>query len=374
MNRKISSLALSAVFALSPLVSLAQDATPVPATFDDVRVIGVQTLANDLTVDDTAVGGLSGIDYDATTGQWVAISDDRSDLAPARFYTLNLDITAESFTSAEITGAVTLKQANGEAYPNRDAGGNVPDTESIRVDPITGDLWYTSEGSQKLVIDPFIAATTWDGDFIAAPELPALFEMSADKLTGPRDNLVFEGLTFSADGTSIWFNTEGALYQDGPVATTEQGQTVRITNIDRSGNVLAQYAYVTEPIPGPAPAAADLGVTEILAIDETRFLAIERASVQDENGDYHNYAKIWEYDITGATDVKSQEWLTEGGYTPVTKKLVLDLNTVLDHVDNVEGITWGPVLEDGHRSLVLVSDNNFNDTQVTQIIALDIES
>ena len=375
MNRKITSLALTAVFALSPLVSLAQEATPAALTFDDVRVIGVQTLPNDLTVDDTTVGGLSGIDYDAANDRWVAISDDRSDLQPARFYNLNLDYTSQEFTSVEITSAVTLKQANGEVYPNSTAGGNVPDPESIRIDPITGDLWYTSEGSQKLLIDPFVAATTWDGDFIASPALPAIFEMSADQLTGPRDNLVFEGLTFSADGTSLWVGMEGPLYQDGPTATPEHGAPVRITNIDRSGNVLAQYVFEADAIPGPTPGFNTTGVTEVLAIDETRFFAIERATVVDDAGIYQNYIKVWEIDTAGATDVKSQDWLTEGGYTPVSKKLVLDLNTEgLDWVDNIEGITWGPTLEDGHRSLVLVSDNNFNDTQITQIIALDVES
>jgi hypothetical protein len=53
---------------------------------------------------------------------------------------------------------------------------------------------------------------------------------------------------------------------------------------------------------------------------------------------------------------------------------VLDVSTAvgIDNVDNIEGIAWGPVLENGNRSLVLVSDNNFNDTQVTQFIAIEV--
>ncbi|MCC5698826.1 esterase-like activity of phytase family protein [Klebsiella pneumoniae] len=44
----------------------------------------------------------------------------------------------------------------------------------------------------------------------------------------------------------------------------------------------------------------------------------------------------------------------------------------LDTVDNIEGITWGPRLPDGRRSLVLVSDDNFAPDQVTQIVVLAV--
>ena len=43
-------------------------------------------------------------------------------------------------------------------------------------------------------------------------------------------------------------------------------------------------------------------------------------------------------------------------------------------VDNLEGMTWGPKLPNGERSLILVSDNNFSATQVTQFVALAVPS
>jgi hypothetical protein len=59
--------------------------------------------------------------------------------------------------------------------------------------------------------------------------------------------------------------------------------------------------------------------------------------------------------------------------TPVTKKLLVDLDTLgLPKVDNVEGVTWGPTLPDGERTLLLVSDNNFSASQITQVIALAV--
>jgi hypothetical protein len=41
-------------------------------------------------------------------------------------------------------------------------------------------------------------------------------------------------------------------------------------------------------------------------------------------------------------------------------------------LDNVEGMTLGPVLPNGQQSLVLASDNNFSATQFTQILAFGL--
>jgi hypothetical protein len=367
---------MSALLAVSPLV-VAQEATPAAdVSIGDLRVIGVQTIENNTLVDETTVGGFSGIDYDAANDRWVVLSDDRSDQQPARFYNLDLEYTADAFEPVTVQSAVTLLQANGEPYPNAIAGGNIPDPESIRIDPVSGLLWYTSEGARSRVIDPFIAVTTWDGEFVAQPTLPDAFDMGTAEIAGPRENLVFEGMTFAADGQSIWLSLEGPLYQDGPTATVEHGATNRITQVDRSGAVLSQFAYDLEPIPGPADAFFTTGVTEILAIDETRFLTIERTTVEDASGVFNNYVKVYEIDTAGATDVKSMGWLTGTEYTPVSKRLVLDVNAAdgVEYVDNLEGITWGPVLENGNRSIVLVSDNNFGDTQITQFFAIEVTS
>lgn len=44
----------------------------------------------------------------------------------------------------------------------------------------------------------------------------------------------------------------------------------------------------------------------------------------------------------------------------------------LSTVDNTEGMTWGPALPNGERTLLLVSDDNFAADEVTQIVALGI--
>jgi hypothetical protein len=59
-------------------------------------------------------------------------------------------------------------------------------------------------------------------------------------------------------------------------------------------------------------------------------------------------------------------------YAPVEKSLLVDLSSLGIVPDNVEGMTFGPDLANGDRSLELIVDNNFSSTQTQQLIALAI--
>jgi len=110
-------------------------------------------------------------------------------------------------------------------------------------------------------------------------------------------------------------------------------------------------------------------------VDDHRFLVLERSGVQGSDDLYRMYIRLYEIDTEGATDVSGMASLASGGFTPVRKRLVLNLNTLgLRTVDNIEGMAWGPRLANGHRSLVMVSDNNFNDTQISQFLAFEVLS
>jgi hypothetical protein len=341
-----------------------------------LRFIGEQTISNSLQVDGTLVGGLSGIDFDGRSGAWFVVSDDRSDTNPARYYTASLSYDQNRFSSVQINTAVTLRQADGSSYPNRTAGGNVPDPESLRVDPSNNTLWWTSEGDRARNLDPFVAQIDATGKLLTSFALPAMFKMNAAEEKGSRNNATFEGLAFAPDGQSIWVAMEAPIYEDGPLPTPTSPAVSRFTRVDRAGKVLAQYAYPIDAIP-VAPAAgknADNGMSEILAVNEHQLLVIERAGVQGADGNYSNYIRLYEVDTDGASNIAALPSLVGASYTPLKKRLVLDLNTLgLAKLDNIEGITWGPKLANGHNSLVLVSDNNFNPaSQITQFLAFEV--
>ncbi len=42
------------------------------------------------------------------------------------------------------------------------------------------------------------------------------------------------------------------------------------------------------------------------------------------------------------------------------------------YVDNIEGITFGPTLPNGHRTLIFVADNNFSPLQKTQLLLFEV--
>lgn len=345
------------------------------AEIGGLRFIGTVTVPNDKTVDGTLVGGLSGIDYDAAADLWYLISDDKSEKDPARFYTARLTFDKVRFAAVEIERAVTLLQAEDKPYPDAETGGDVPDPESIRRDPETGNLWWTSEGDRRLGLSPTLRVVAPDGKHVSDIPAPGIFTMNRDQEIGPRHNLGFEGLSFAPDGKSLWLAMESALYQDGPIATPSAGAIVRLTRLDREGKMLAQYAYPLDPIQAvPTGKNGDNGVGEILALDDRRALVLERSGVEGADGVWKVYIRLYAIDITGATNVAAVPSLASANYIPVPKRLVIDLAKTAEvgPVDNIEGMSWGPILADGMRSLVLVSDNNFNPAQITQLLAFEV--
>lgn len=339
-------------------------------TVASLRLIGQQVLPRRMEFGGTVVGGLSGIDYDAANKRYVAISDDRTTLdspnAP-RFYTASLDFDEKSFTGVRFLSAVTLKQPDGSVYP-KVPDVKVADPESIRIDPVSGNLVWTSEGDRTLaatgsrIIDPFVREVRADGGHVREYALPAMFRMSAND-TGPRGNLAFEGIAFTPDGTRTVVAAEGPLFGDGPAPTLDAGAVSRITVFERgTGNAIAQYAYPIEKVqaaPVPAGGFTVNGPTEILALSETRFLVLERSFSVGVVG---NQVRLYEIDLKDASNVLGTASLAPGAYRPVGKRLVLDfetLKTQLGGIANLEGLTFGPKLANGHDSLVVVADDNF---------------
>ncbi len=350
-------------------------------TVGEVKLIGSQNLSHNMVYKGTTVGGFSGITYNPKNNKWLVLSDDRSDLNPARFYEAKVNYNSNDFQNVNLVDVTFLEQEDGSVYPNRteyttESGGVVADPESIRFDPLNeGSILYTSEGDRNLGLNPFIREASLDGTHLLEIPVTDTAIMDEEGQKGFRNNLALEGSTFSADGQTFWTAMEGPLIQDDDIPTPENGALSRITQYDREGNVLAEYAYPIDAIPEQPGEGkhADNGVTEILSINDHEFLVLERASVQADDGSYSNYVRVYKIDITGATDIRDMEAIQNEEITTVEKELVVNLNSLeLDKVDNVEGMTWGKKLPNGNDSLVLVSDNNFNDTQITQFIALEV--
>jgi hypothetical protein len=355
----------SAVYAL---MAAAVAAFPAHAASVNLRFIGQQIIPTGTQVLGTTLGGLSGIDYDVATRSYISISDDRSQVNPARFYTLNLDLTSTRFNAVNFTATQTLKQTDGSPFPALGI-----DPEAIRFNG-RGGFYYTSEGDANALQSPFVREARSDGSFIRDLTLPGYYLPTA--IGGIRQNLAFESLTLTPNGT-IFTATENALRQDGPAATLNNGSFARLLAFNpTTGNPLAEYVYEVAPInqsPNPLTAFATNGLVELLALSDSRFIGVERSFSVGAPGTGYS-VKLFDIDISGATNITDLSSLTGANFTPVRKTLLFDLGTLGIPLDNIEGISFGQRLENGRQSLIIVSDNNFGATQFTQFLAFELSA
>lgn len=209
--------------------------------------------------------------------------------------------------------------------------------------------------------------------------LPAMFRMAASD-TGPRGNLAFEGLSFTPDQSRTVVISEGPLFADGAAPTISAGAVSRITMFDRSsGAAVSQYAYPVDKVqvtPVPDTAFSVSGATEILAISNTTFLVLERSFSVGVVG---NQVRLYEIDVGNATNVLNTPALVQGSYQAVSKRLVLDFDTLkaqLGGIANLEGISFGPKLPNGRDTLIVVADDNFpsadSTTDRNQILVFEV--
>jgi 3-phytase/alkaline phosphatase D len=340
------------------------------STAQTLRYLGRQVVPDTQQFAATRVGGLSGLDYMEERQRFVAISDDRSEHAPARFYEIELDLSefntrpTPSNAGVRFLGITTLKDEHGAPY----AEGTV-DPEAIRRAPAGDRLYWTSEGNAGKGIAPAIVEIDRDGRARRQFDLPAYYRPAGD--AGVRHNLAFESLAIDSKEGRLYVGTENALLQDGPTADVEQGSPSRLLVYSlKEGTRIGEYVYPVDPV--PAKTSLPLmyrtnGLVELLAGDGM-LLALERAYVMGAG----NFAKVYRLDLTGATNVAGQSSLRGMTYASVSKTLLFDLRNLDIPLDNLEGMSWGPRLPSGNRSLILVSDNNFSARQTTQFLAFEV--
>lgn len=342
-----------------------------------IEYIGEYKIPNYLRVKDTLVGGLSGLTYDRQRDRFYAVSDDRGDQSPARFYTLKLDLdTADpkqvKFNKVDLTDVTVLKNADGQPYAPKET-----DTEAIAITPASS-VYIASEGDRTRNIPPFINEFDLKtGRVKNSLPIPNRYLPDTEGKRGFQNNLAFEGITLSPTGTlpasgeplRLFAVTESALIQDK--AVTKVGKDGKIPGAKNrwlhylSSNrpeIISEHLYQLDP---PPLGALEHGLPEIQAIDTSgHFLTIERSF-----GLTGFRVKIFQTSMAGATDTsKIASFKGNNTIQPIKKELAFDLKQLDIYIDNLEGMAIGGKLPDGSRTLLLVSDNNFSSRQITQFL------
>ncbi len=332
------------------------------------NLMGQATIPTGFVFQNTELGGLSGITYNPNQQVYYAISDDRSSIAPARFYTLKIDLSSEPFSTekVEIIAQTTLLNSDGVPFPE------------LTIDPegiaYTGNsIFISSEGDVLRSHLPFIKEFSLDGKELQSLPLPDKFLPATDgSQRGIRNNLAFESLTLTPDQQYLFTATENALVQDGETATPTAGSPCRILRYNlQTGQPDEEFLYITDPIvtiPRFPPNFQTNGLVDLFALDEHHLLALERSFALGAG----YQIKLFEVFLDSGDRIQGLDRIKGiiSTLSPVRKTLLLHLNTLNIPLDNIEGLTFGPILSNNQRSLVFVSDNNFNALQITQILAL----
>lgn len=323
-----------------------------------VDFLGFSDAFDKQSFEGTEVGGLSALTYDKRRNVYYSLVDNGpEDSSPARFYTLKAPVDRSGLGTPEILDVTILRDASGKPFTAETFDG-----EGITLTR-NGELLISSE------TEPSIYRLSLDGQLLGKLPVPEKFLVTPEGEA--QTNRTFESLDLSPNGRSLFTAVEAPLASDGQ---TEDGRNrIRIVRYEDRGTggfmPTEEFFYLTEP---------GQSVVEIAALSEKELLVLERSFVPGEG----NTIRIYRVSLKGAEDVSDEPTLANPTLEPVNRELLVDLadcpsggattpgtqeNPLLD---NYESLEIGPRLPGGRRSLLLQSDDNFNDVQVTRLVAL----
>lgn len=352
----------------------------VNANISGLKYLDSYVIPFNLKYNNTTVGGLSGIDYDSKKDLYYLVSDDRSDKNPARFYKAKIFISQKGIDSLAFTGVENMLQPDGNVYPNNKQDRfKTPDPEAIRYNPEKGNLVWSSEGERivkagdTVLTDPSVITIRPGGKYIDSFALPEIMKMHATE-KGPRRNGVFEGMSFADNYKTLYVNVEEPLYEDGPRAeVVDNDAFIRIIKFDAAlKKSIAQYAYKLAPVAFAANPENEFkinGVPDILSLGNNKLLVIERSF---STGRLPCSIRVFIADLNGATDVSEMILKNNHSFTPAKKSLLLNMDDLGIYTDNIEGVTFGPLLPNGHKTLVFIADNNFTIAEKAQVLLFEV--
>ncbi|WP_374075374.1 esterase-like activity of phytase family protein [Bdellovibrio bacteriovorus] len=344
-----------------------------------LEYVGETSIATGTKFNKATIGGLSGIVWSENT--LFALSDDKGRAGEPRFFEFDLKIDKKTVAlTPKSVNFITGLPAQGEKPAGMDPEG------LVRLP--SGDFLISSEGNNDAKpremprIFRVSSAGAWKSDFpIPDKFLP---ETTGQQKKGIQNNSAFEGLTSFADGKFVYTSTESALSQDYISGEEAQGDWIRILKYEDKGQQgykpVAEYAYRVDSFKDNQQGKEVFrGVSEILAISETKLIVLERGVRLFSKNVWAQTVALYLVDLSKGTDVTALTKLSDGKFTGVEKVKLIDFETDLTKergtkvIQNFEALTFGPKLADGRRSLLVMGDNNFSKKEITELIVFAVE-
>lgn len=346
--------------------------TPQPLEARALEPAGEWRMESRQSLFDTPFGGISALAWDASAQRLLALSDDRGDEAPSRYYQARIDLADGRLDAGDLVWeAVTvLRDASDQPFAEDSL-----DPEGLALAP-DGQRYLASEGDAgaEPPLPPAVLRLDPGGRETGRLPLTEAYLPDGEGDRGVRDNQGFESLALAPDGRWLVTGTQGPLAQD---ADPEDG-----------GECAAHLLAWTLPDQAPAgewrypldlPAGrADAedcdkagALTELLALDSAGgLLALERLGESGNDGPAATRLYAIRLPLGGDADAAA----ADGEPPRLEKRLLAELEALGLEPEGLEGMTLGPNLPDGRRALLLAGDDDFAKKADTQwlMLALDL--
>jgi hypothetical protein len=322
------------------------------------------------------LGGFSALDYSDSQHVFAALSDRGPDDGavgyPCRVQLFEIAIRPGNAVPVEATNTRTVffSDSHGLRFTGSSAMIAATNTVSHRFDP---EGFRFGPDKSMFVADeygPVLIQFSTEGKELKRFELPdhlVVANPDADKkkenlanTSGRASNRGMECLAMSSDGTKLVGLMQSALIQDGERTKDGviHGRNCRLVEIEISTGQLREFVYQMDSV--------EHGNSEILAYGPEEYLVLERDSLAGKKA---GYRKLVHVTLAGATDIAGMKKLPSGNLpqeiSPLNRTVFLDF---LDPQwklagatmpEKIEGLTFGPMLNDGRRSLLVSTDNDF---------------
>ncbi len=318
-------------------------------------------------VEKAPFGGISGL-VGLGNNQYMAISDDRSEYAPARMIKLEIQYNDSKLKVTPLSNI--LLRDNGNLFKP-----NTIDAEAIAYH--NDSFIIASEGSYKdnFRSPPFIKIFNKNGnanDAIHFDEDRYIPESSGTMSKGVRSNLGFESLSISPSKKYLFSVSEATLRQDAPEKYFDQN-IVRLMRFDLANkNKVTEYAIKLDNIFHTEEGVeynGSNGISDILVLSDRELLILERAWISKVKS---QVVKIYKVKISQNATVTDIPQLPKD-VRVLKKKLVYDFGDSEHKPDNLEALCFGPQIN-GKQTLIVASDNNFSKYQKNQFYLFEILS
>ncbi len=204
---------------------------------------------------------------------------------------------------------------------------NLLEAESIRVNPKDQQVYIAEEGNGT--------------SYIYRINSKNALEVVYTSTTKQRHNRGYEGLCFSPDGAIMYMGLE----------RPNSGSITNIIAYNLATKNEKVYNYTLDVLPNDK--RADNGITELLTLNDSTLLVVERAFLGPKNG---NSVRVYKVLISAnSNEIIKVKLLTNFSASP--------------KIDNIEGVCWSA----SGKELLFISDNNGNSYQQTLLISMKVE-